>query len=183
MKTEEYMRKVKDMSILMVIKNTPIWVWLLFIFLVFRGIKALDNREMHPNRLFLLPILFFIWAVYSVLHETVFQVFALLSLIVGILAGIAIGWKLWNSQPRLRQKPESDLIIRQGTPLTLIVILIIFCVKFILSVTIAIYPPLMHFLSFNLLFGFASGLSDGIFWGGTLNLYIPYYKNKQKGVK
>ncbi|CDL87453.1 conserved membrane hypothetical protein [Xenorhabdus cabanillasii JM26] len=170
------------MSILMVIKNTPAWVWVLFVFLVLRGIKALDDREMHPSRLFLLPILFFIWAVYSVLHETVFQVSALLALIVGILAGIAIGWKLWNSQPRLRQKPESDLIIRQGTPLTLILILIIFCVKFVLSATIAIHPILMHSLSFNLLFGFASGLSDGIFWGGTLNLFVPYYKDKQKSV-
>ncbi|WP_246432490.1 MULTISPECIES: DUF6622 family protein [Xenorhabdus] len=166
----------------MVIKNTPVWVWVLLVFLVFRGIKALDDREMHPSRLFLLPILFFIWAVYSVLHETVFQVSALLALIVGILAGIAIGWKLWNSQPRLRQKPESDLIIRQGTPLTLILILIIFCVKFILSAMIAIHPLLMHSLSFNLLFGFVGGLSDGIFWGGMLNLFVPYYKDKQKNV-
>ncbi|PHM55257.1 DUF6622 family protein [Xenorhabdus sp. KK7.4] len=168
------------MSILMIIKDTPVWVWILFVFLVLRGIKALDDREMTVSRLFLLPIVFFIWAVYVVLHETVFQASALLALVVGILAGIAIGWKLWSTQPRLRQKPGSDLIIRSGTPLTLIFILIIFCVKFIISATAAIHPALTHSFSFNLLFGFASGLLDGVFWGGTLNLYIPYYKGRQK---
>ncbi|WP_244590228.1 DUF6622 family protein [Xenorhabdus innexi] len=170
----------EDMSILMIIKETPVWVWILFVVLVLRGIKALDDREMTVNRLFLLPIVFFIWAVYVVLHETVFQASALLALAVGILLGIGIGWKLWSTQPRLRQKPDSNLVIRAGTPLTLITILIIFCVKFILSATVAIHPVLTHSLSFNLLFGFASGLLDGVFWGGTLNLYVSYYKERQK---
>ncbi|MDC9596145.1 hypothetical protein [Xenorhabdus anantnagensis] len=124
-------------------------------------------------------LLFFIWAVYSVLHETTFSNFAFLALILGILVGGGIGWYLWRNQPRLRKKDESDLIIRSGTPLTLSLILIVFIVKFTLSVMISINAVLLHSLNFNLMFGFLCGLSDGVFWGGTLNLFIHYYRNKK----
>ncbi|WP_338861107.1 DUF6622 family protein [Xenorhabdus griffiniae] len=58
------------MSILAIIKGTPIWVWILFVFLIKRGINALYDREMRIDRLFFMPVLFLIWAIYSVLNET-----------------------------------------------------------------------------------------------------------------
>ncbi|SFN82492.1 DUF6622 family protein [Xenorhabdus japonica] len=79
------------MSILSIIKGTPIWVWILFAFLIKRGINALYDREMRIERLFFMPILFFIWAVYSVLHETTFSNTAFLALILGIFVGGGIG--------------------------------------------------------------------------------------------
>jgi uncharacterized membrane protein YfcA len=164
---------------LMLIKNTPTWVWILLIFLILRGIKALQDREMRPDRLFLLPIVFFVWSVYAVLLETTFQASALLALAVGIVTGIAVGWVLWCSQPRLRTKPGTDLVINPGSPFILVLILITFCTKFALSATLATHPPLLYSFSFNLLFGFVSGLLDGIFWGRTLNLFVPYYQNRQ----
>ncbi|WP_074020449.1 DUF6622 family protein [Xenorhabdus thuongxuanensis] len=168
------------MSILAIIKGTPIWVWILLAFLIKRGINALYDREMRIDRLFFMPVLFLIWAVYSVLNETTFPNSAFLALIVGILVGGVIGWGLWRSQPRLRKGNENGLIIRSGTPLTLSLILTVFIVKFIISAIMSIHSNLLYSYNFNLLFGFICGLSDGVFWGGTLNLFIPYYKNKKE---
>ncbi|WP_422645847.1 DUF6622 family protein [Xenorhabdus doucetiae] len=169
-----------DMSILAIIKGTPIWVWILFIFLIQRGIKALYDREMRLDRLFFMPILFFIWAIYSVLNETTFSDSAFLALIAGIIVGGTIGWGLWRNQPRLRKNNENGLIIRSGTPLTLILIVIVFIVKFVLSAMMSIHSELLYSFNFNVIFGFICGLTDGVFWGGTLNLFIPYYRNNKK---
>lgn len=168
------------MSILTILKDTPLWVWILFAFLIKRGVNALYDRKMRIERLFFLPILFFIWGGYNVLNETVFTNVALLMFILGILAGGIVGWVLWKNQPRLRKGSDSGFIIRSGTPLTLILILVVFIVKFIISAMSGVNPALLHSFNFNLMFGFISGLSDGVFWGGTLNLFIHYYRNNLK---
>ncbi|WP_338049386.1 DUF6622 family protein [Photorhabdus heterorhabditis] len=58
------------MSLTTIIKDTPIWVWILFAFLIRRGISALYDREMRIDRLFLLPIVFLVWGIYNVIYET-----------------------------------------------------------------------------------------------------------------
>ncbi|MDC9620817.1 hypothetical protein PSI22_04030 [Xenorhabdus sp. XENO-7] len=161
-----------------IIKDTPIWVWILLVFLIIRGIKALSNREMSIGRIFLLPTVFLVWGIHSVLTETYFSNLSLVMMGIGLIFGTTIGWILWRSQPRLRKKTNSNLIIRPGTPLTLIVIMITFVSKFIMTALLSIYPILLHSLHYNLLFGLLSGLLDGIFWGGTLNLFISWCKNK-----
>ncbi|WP_350306280.1 DUF6622 family protein [Photorhabdus viridis] len=161
-----------------IIKDTPIWVWILLVFLVIRGIKALSDREMSIGRIFLLPTVFLVWGIHSVLTETYFSNLSLVMMGIGLIFGTTIGWILWRSQPRLRKKTNSNLIIRSGTPLTLIVIMITFVSKFVMTALLSIYPILLHSLHYNLLFGLLSGFFDGIFWGGTLNLFISWCKNK-----
>ncbi len=104
------------------IKDAPVWVWILLVFLIQRGINALSDREMRIERLFLLPLLFLVWGVYSVIHETANPSMALAVMLVGLIIGMAAGWGLWRSQPRLRNGAKSGFIIRSGTPLTLALI-------------------------------------------------------------
>lgn len=168
------------MTVAQIIKDTPIWVWILLIFLIKRGITALSEREMRIERLFILPLVFLVWGIYSVIHETAASDASLMFMLVGLIVGIGIGWLLWNSQPRLRNGAEENTIIRAGTPLTLIFIVLLFIVKFALTASLTIWPVLFNSLHYNLLFGLLSGLLDGIFWGGTLNLYISWYRAKKK---
>ena len=167
------------MTVAQFIKDTPIWVWILLVFLVKRGITALSDREMRIERLFVLPMLFLIWGVYRVIHETAAADAALALMLAGLVVGIGIGWGLWRSQPRLRNGRQENVIVRPGTPLTLILIVLLFIVKFALTASLAIWPWLFHSLHYNLFFGLISGILDGIFWGGTLNLFIPWYRTRQ----
>ncbi|WP_244427611.1 hypothetical protein [Bartonella queenslandensis] len=50
------------MSLFNILTGTPLWAWILLIFLIARGIIALKDRETKVYRLFLLPLVFLFWA-------------------------------------------------------------------------------------------------------------------------
>lgn len=160
------------------LKDTPVWVWILLAFLLRRGFAALYDREMTTGRLFFLPVLFLVWGVYGVITETKLAGVSLTMMAAGLLAGTAIGYQLWRSQPPLRNSDNPGMIIRAGTPLTLGLIVIAFCMKFILTSAIYLQPGLGSSASFCMLFGGVTGLVDGVFWGGTLKLFIPWYSKR-----
>ena len=115
------------MTIFTILSHTPLWVWILFAFLIMRGYAALSEREMNISQLFILPLLFLIWGVWGLKEEFNFNVASLVGMFSGLALGIVAGWRLWKYQPRLKNKPHSDRIIRAGTPLTLILARNIVC--------------------------------------------------------
>ncbi|MEG5550402.1 DUF6622 family protein [Enterobacter wuhouensis] len=165
-----------DMALLL--KDTPVWVWILLAFLLRRGFAALYEREMATGRLFFLPVLFLVWGAYGVITETELAGVSLTMMVAGLLVGTALGYILWRSQPPLRSSDYPGMIIRAGTPLTLGLIVITFCMKFILTSAIYLQPGLRSSASFCMLFGGVTGLVDGVFWGGTLRLFIPWYSKR-----
>ncbi|MDR3434129.1 MAG: hypothetical protein P4L95_19895 [Rouxiella aceris] len=170
------------MSVTQFFKDTPVWVWILLVFLLRRGFAALFDREMRPGRLFFLPVLFLIWGIYSVTLETYQTDLSLIMMIAGVFVGIAVGYMVWWSQPPLRNSDNPGLIVRSGTPLTLGVIIVAFSLKFVLISASYLQPELHEARTFCILYGLLTGLVDGIFWGGTLRLFLPWYK-KEKASK
>ncbi|EJF5839833.1 hypothetical protein M8W81_004720 [Salmonella enterica] len=166
------------MDIALFLRNTPVWVWILLAFLLRRGFAALYDREMTTGRMFFLPMLFLVWGAYGVITETELAGTSLTMMAAGLLAGTALGYRLWRSQPPLRNSDNPGMIIRAGTPLTLGLIVITFCMKFILTSAIYLQPGLRSSASFCMLFGGVTGLVDGVFWGGTLRLFIPWYNKR-----
>ena len=166
------------MSIAQLVKNTPIWVWVLLISLLCRGIIALFDREMRPGRIFLLPVLFLIWGIYSVVHETYCPSLSLIMMLAGTLVGAVAGWMMWWSQPPLRRSATPGLVVRSGTPLTLGIIIVAFSLKFILTSVPYLRPELGETRAFCIIFGLLTGFVDGIFWGGTLRLFVPWYRKR-----
>lgn len=160
------------------LSETPVWVWIMLAFLLRRGFAALYDREMAIGRLFLLPVLFLIWGAYGVITETEQAGVSLTMMTAGLFAGTVLGYKLWRSQPPLRNTDNPGMIIRAGTPLTLGLIVIAFSLKFTLTSALYLQPGLRSTASFCMLFGGVTGLVDGIFWGGTLRLYIPWYNKR-----
>ncbi|MFS2225130.1 hypothetical protein JWF83_22090 [Pantoea sp. B65] len=160
------------------LRETPVWVWILLAFLLRRGFTALYDREMAIGRLFFLPLLFLVWGTYAVITETELAGISLTMMAAGLLAGTALGYRLWRSQPPLRNTDNPGMIIRGGTPLTLGLIVIAFCMKFILTSALYRQPGLRSTASFCMLFGGVTGLVDGVFWGGTLRLFIPWYSKR-----
>ena len=167
------------MDIALIFRETPVWVWILLVFLLRRGFAALYDREMTTGRLFFLPMLFLFWGAYGVITETALAGISLTMMTAGLLVGILFGYRLWRSQPPLKNTDNPGMIIRAGTPLTLVVIVSAFCLKFILTSALYLQPGLRSTASFCLLFSGLTGLVDGVFWGGTLRLFIPWYRDRK----
>lgn len=130
---------------------------------------------MTTGRLFFLPIFFLVWRAYGVITETKLAGVSLTMMTAGLLAGTALGYRLWRSQPPLRNSDNPDMIIRAGTPLTLGMIVFTICTKFILTSAIFLQPGLAASASFCMLMGGFTGVFDGVFWDGTLRIFIPWY--------
>ena len=44
-----------------IVAHTPLWVWALFAFLVYRGVAGMRTREVSPFRVLIVPAVFFVW--------------------------------------------------------------------------------------------------------------------------
>ncbi len=166
-----------NMSLFNILTGTPLWAWILLIFLIARGIIALKDRETKVYRLFLLPLVFLFLGASDVINQLAFPRWGAIAMLAGLMIGFGVGWLLWRATARLKIKEGTDFIILPGTPLTLTFILIAFVIKFTLIVFLKVVPDLKYAFDFNLLFGLLSGFTDGVLWGGTLNLYIAFRKN------
>jgi|1_EtaG_2_1085319.scaffolds.fasta_scaffold45224_1 hypothetical protein len=152
-------------SISSILSHTPVWVWALFAFLVLSGLSALRPRKSRPVTMLLLPVFFFVWGLYSVFMELPRWTIALGVFAVMIAIGFRIGWLLASRYPASTYDREARRVMRPGTPLTLIFIMIGFVAKYVLSVVMAINPVLSGTIGFALVYGTTSGLISGAFWG------------------
>ncbi|MGK3124232.1 DUF6622 family protein [Candidatus Pantoea formicae] len=168
------------MNMMDLIQHTPVWVWVLFIYLIFRGLKALHTREVAVQKLFYIPLLFLIWGLFGVFRETTWLAYTLLAMIAGVLVGGATGALLSRATAKPLASGNRDTITRPGSVLPLIFMLLAFVIKYTLSVAVVIHPELTASLQFNLLHGALSGLTIGIFWGSMLVYFIPWYHHRKK---
>ena len=164
------------MSFLTVIQHTPVWVWLLFAFLLLRGIRALKPREASTLRMFVLPIIFFAWSGYGIFTGLHRLPVALGGFTAALIIGVMTGWLIAQQlQPAIFVRTTS-LIYRPGTPWILFLVLAGFASKYALSVAIATHPALAFDTDFNGLYGLTSGLVDGIFWGIVVQQLMHAYR-------
>ena len=122
------------MFILNVVTETPLWVWILFAFLITIGINALRDREMNIRGLFIMPLFFLLWGGISVIDELAFLFWGLVAMSVGLLLGYGAGWSLSRGGRQLKSKEGSHLIIWPGTPWVIIFVTITFITKYTLNV-------------------------------------------------
>nr|WP_320144141.1 DUF6622 family protein [uncultured Cohaesibacter sp.] len=155
------------MPIASILSHTPIWVWILLAYLLLRGIKALQPRETRPSRVLVLPVIFFVWALFGIFGELTDWPTALIAFAVGLAIGFAGGWANATRLPVATLDRATGLMWRPGSATTLVLVIVAFVAKYVLSVLLAVQPHLGAEVMFAALFGGVSGLADGAFWGGT----------------
>lgn len=171
------------MSFVNIVAGTPIWVWILFVFLIAKGVSALNDREMEIKHLFIMPLFFLLWGGLSVVYDLAFSLWGLAAMLVGLVIGCGCGWYIWSRGPQLKSKEGSDLIIWPGTSWIMTFVMIAFIIKYALNVFLNIDPELRDSLSFNLMFGLLSGVISGDQWcalGANIEFVFYIYTNKAK---
>ncbi|UCM93227.1 MAG: hypothetical protein LF884_02925 [Rickettsia endosymbiont of Cimex lectularius] len=111
------------MQIIYFLKATPFWVYLLFGYLIFRGIKATKQTVILPSRLFIAPVIFLLLYIKGFSNNVQDLTLFCILLIISII----INWRFFD-KPLIQV--NNNLIIILGSWQPLILILIIFSIKY-----------------------------------------------------
>lgn len=159
-------------SVVLILRQTPPWVWFLLAFLLYRGCAALKTRRQTLAQLLLLPAFLSGWKFFSLWREAhIFS--ASLFFCVGILAGFSVGWKVWRSG---FYNSKTSLFERKGSPVALVLIILVFSFNYAAAVAAALCPEIAEKILFSVLRWGSSGFFCGLFWGGAGWLLMQKYR-------
>jgi hypothetical protein len=157
------------------LKETPWWVYVLFIYLVKRGLTVRRPAVQPFARLIIVPALFTVWGLYELIER--FQPRAGLILVwaLTLLAGGALGYALLH-RITVRADHQNRLIARPGDPTFLPLVILIFAVKYAFSFALGAHPGLAESHVFAMSDVGASGLITGVFLGKLAAYGLKFYQ-------
>jgi len=79
-------------TILIALSNTPIWVYLLFVYLTWVGVRASKTRIIALKKLFIMPAIFTYMSVHTLITSFDIHLFEVSTWMGTILIGILIGY-------------------------------------------------------------------------------------------
>lgn len=159
-------------TIIEALMHTPWWVFLLLGYLLIVGIQALQTRVISLYKIVIGPIIFSGLSIYTLLTASA-EYIAIGGWTAAILLGSATGF--WQTN-RLAIKVDRKHFLLQipGSWSTLIIMLIIFSVKYYTGYSLARNPALAQEIHFTLSLLSISGLCTGLFLG-KLIAYLRHF--------
>jgi hypothetical protein len=152
-----------------VLSHTPLWVWVLLAFVLSRGIAALRPREVAAQRALILPLVFLVWGLTSLVSSRGPGFDALLFVaagVIGVLVGAGVAWL--SPAPILK---TGGVLIMPGSFVPLVLIVAAFPIKYALAVAIATAGAPAEAAFYASLGAAVGGLFAGLFWGRTLTQF------------
>lgn len=154
-------------TILLAAFEAPWWVYALLVYLVIIGIKALKTHIVSLQKLFILPLIFSVLSISSLVTDL-----KLSDLIIGVwiltsLMGTLTGWT-FVKRLEIQVDKKQRLIEMQGTWCPLVIMLIIFASKYYFGYQLAVKPFLSEDVTFQLGMVSISGLCVGLLLGRLL---------------
>ncbi len=157
-----------------ILMGTPWWVYLLLIYLVFRGVKALKPQIVSVKKIFILPLIFCILSLYRLIST--YQGFRdLIVWLFFIIIGYIVGWGLAHSL-RIRIDRRKLLLRMPGSPIILVLVLLVFATRYFFGAYSAMHPDAKD----NFLFHSANLLSSGFITGIFLGRFFAILKKAGK---
>ncbi|MFC0400305.1 DUF6622 family protein [Paraburkholderia rhizosphaerae] len=155
------------MSFEQIVRGTPVWVWILLVYLLSRGISALKGGTVPLGKLATVPVVFAVWGIVHLVKEPAAGWQAACAWVLGAGAGLIVGaWIARKS--RFSVDREHKTVTLAGSAVPLILILVTFASKFWLGVELAVSAPVPTDSGYVVLDGLISGIVAGIFAGRFL---------------
>ncbi|HBM17523.1 MAG TPA: hypothetical protein DD381_14435 [Lentisphaeria bacterium] len=150
-----------------IIKGTPMWVWVVLVLVIYKGIKMLSDNTLAIKKLLIMPVLFLILTVNHVEDPFIYGVF----LMIGAMVGAAI-----YSRSKLRIDRENKLIRVPGSALALVLIVLIFAKGYFFGYEHAVHPEFFKNALFLAVTYIVSGCFTGIIIGKAAIYYYRFLK-------
>jgi hypothetical protein len=158
--------------------HTPLWVFPLFGYLVWQGIKAMRPRTTTIGRSLIVPAIFIIWGLSRLLSRGQDGVWPLLSWIAAAMALAPVG--LSTAKP-FKMDHVTGQITRPGSPMPFIRNVTIFTLQYTVAVIAAVDPE--GRTTATLVGRAISGATTGYFLGRTIALLRQYLQRRKTDAK
>ncbi|WP_334685976.1 DUF6622 family protein [Janthinobacterium sp. CAN_S1] len=162
-----------DTMLQQIFSHTPLYVWAILGFLVYRGVLASRAREVSLRKLCIIPLVMLALSLSGVHGSFGLAGSAPFVWATGTLAGAALAWTLLDTH-KIVAIPERSSVQRPGSWLPLILMMSIFCMKYAVAVTLAVAPSTAHASAFIVPVCLAYGVFSGLFLGGLLRTVSVY---------
>jgi hypothetical protein len=161
-------------TIVQILTHTPWWVFLLFAFLVSRGIRAFKPAEVSPVQLAIVPAVFMIWGLAGLAERYGLDLGAFALWLAALAIGAAIGAAILRGAA-LKGDRTRGIIHRPADFTVLPLILVAFLSKYALAVTGAMSPEIASAAGFRIADLGVGGLFAGIFVGKFATYLRAYF--------
>jgi hypothetical protein len=148
--------------IIEIIRNTPIWVWFLFVGLVVYGIQLSRPSKVKQHTIFILPVVIFAMSLSGVLSAFSNAIMGATFWIIGIITSIAL-FSILNLAPVGRYLKQEKTFEIFGSWLPLTLMMSIFSTKYVVGVATAMQLDILHTDIFISIISGLYGAFSGVF--------------------
>lgn len=146
-----------------ILSHTPVYVWAILAFLVFRGVLALRERDISVTRMAMIPAIMLALALQSIAGRFGF---ASLAMLAWLAATAAMAWQRWRfGASRVTAGAQPGSLRMGGSVVPLLLMLTVFGLKYAMAVALAVKPQLAQDTVFALGACALLGLCNGVFLG------------------
>lgn len=156
-----------------ILTHTPLWVWAVLAFLLYRGLLASADREIALKRVFVIPLVMFVLALQGIVSGFAAVPAAAPVWFASMLAGTTLTWRAFD-RGRIRIDTSRRMIFQRGSWTPLLLMMGVFCTKYAVGVALSLQPWLAQQLWFAMSVCALYGLFNGIFFGQALRIAVLY---------
>lgn len=147
-----------------IITNTPIWVFILFFFLVFLGLAQTRDKEISIKRVFILPLIMLLLSLAGLFTAFGINIISISFYLLALSFAIVLNIYLKLPRNSIYKKEEKIFFIK-GSFIPFFIIMAIFFTKYFVGVVsareLSFINSLSYIITISSLYGFYSGMFFG----------------------
>lgn len=148
-----------------ILQGTPLWVYAVYLWICYYGIKACLGGRENRRALIILPVVLVVWSLTSLTPS----ILSSSAWVGGALMGSLLGMLLFNAEGA-RLDADGDTLVLPGTWKTLLISQLFFAVKYCFGYQQAVHPLFLSTPAMLVAVGGVSGFTVGLFCGRALRL-------------
>jgi len=159
-----------------IIKGTPLWVWVLFAYVLIKGFRASKTRTVPIYQLPIMPLIFTLWSFFSVYGKYGLSAIAIMVWMISCALGLVLGFYISKKQTVTINR-EKNVVTLPGSFIPLILAISFFAVKYFIGVTYALDPSFKTNVFFYGADMIMSGMVSGVSWARLISI-MKVFKTK-----
>lgn len=151
------------LMLIQILTRTPLYVWAILAFLLWRGAVEMRDRELTLRRMLILPLVMLGLSLNDMALKFDMGMVLVAAWVTGCVAAMLLAWRFGRT--RIAAGTAPDRVLVRGSVMPLILMLAIFLTKYITSIVLVIQPQLAHQLAVAATICLVFGVFNGLLLG------------------